>query len=208
MASYTESQLLPGEQIKYQARLHMLPFIPAYLLGGALAVAGIFGLGLEVWWLAIAGFGLAIPIFAWTYITQVTSEFSITDRRVVIKVGWIRRRTVETMLSKVETIGVEQSLVGRMLDYGTIIVMGTGGTSEPFRNIARPLEFRRQVQAQISTVDDRGRVAIPEGVLTPGGIAQSLNARDERECPYCAELILKKARVCKHCQRDVEALKA
>ena len=196
--SYTESQLLPGETVKYQAHLHPLPFIPAYLLGALFAIAGITGLGLQTWWLAILGFAVAVPVFAWTYITQTTSEFSITDRRVVIKVGWIRRRTMETLLSKIETIGVEQTLIGRMLDFGTIVVMGTGGTEEAFRNIAKPLEFRRQVQAQITSGDDRGRVALPDGVRTPGA------TRDERECPYCAELILKKARVCKHCQRDVE----
>jgi hypothetical protein len=205
MPSYTESQLLPGERIKYEARLHLLPFIPAYMAGGILAVAGIIGLGLQMWWLAIAGFALGIPTLVWTYITRTTSEFCITDRRVVIKVGWIRRRTHETMLSKVETIGVEQSLVGRLLDYGTIVVMGTGGTKEPFRNIARPLEFRRQVQAQITSGDDRGRVSIPDGAAVPGTVG-SISVRDERECPYCAELILKKAKVCKHCQREVQAL--
>jgi uncharacterized membrane protein YdbT with pleckstrin-like domain len=200
--SYTESQLLPDERIKYQAHLHLVPFLPAYILGAIAAAAGIIGIGLEIWWLAIVAFAIAVPTLVWTYITQTSSEFSITDGRVVIKVGWIRRRTVETLLSKIETIGVEQSLVGRMLDFGTIVVMGTGGTQEAFRNIAKPLEFRRQVQAQITSGDDRGRVAVPDGAVTPG------IARDERECPYCAELILKKARVCKHCQRDVEPVRA
>ena len=200
--SYTESQLLPDERIKYQARLHLVPFRPAYVLGGILGAAGVVAAGLEMWWLAIVAFVLAVPILVWTYITQTSSEFSITDRRVVIKVGWIRRRTLETMLAKVETIGVEQTLAGRLLGYGTIVVMGTGGTKESFKNIARPLEFRRQVQTQISSTDDRSRVAIPQGASTPG----SINARDERECPYCAELILKKAKVCKHCQRDVDPI--
>ena len=202
--SYTESQLLPDERIKYQARLHLVPFLPAYIIGGILAAAGIVALGLEMWWIAIAAFAVAVPTLAWTYITQTSSEFSITDRRVVIKVGWIRRRTLETMLAKVETIGVEQTLAGRLLGYGTIVVMGTGGTKESFKNIARPLEFRRQVQTQISSTDDRSRVAIPEGASTPG----SVSLRDERECPYCAELILKKAKVCKHCQRDVDVVKS
>ena len=201
--SYTESQLLPDERIKYQAHLHLIPFLPAYIVGGLAAAAGVIGIGLEMWWLAIAGFAIAVPTLVWTYITQTSSEFSITDRRVVIKVGWIRRRTVETILSKVEAIGVEQTLFGRMLDFGTIVVMGTGGTKESFRNIARPLEFRRQVQSQISSTDDRNRVAIPHGASTPGATS---NLRDERECPYCAELILKKAKVCKHCQRDVDAI--
>lgn len=201
MASYTESQLLPGERITYQARLHLLPFLPAYMGGGLLAAAGIVGLALEMWWLAIAGLGLALTILTWTHITRSTSEFCVTDKRVVIKVGWIRRRTHETMLEKVETIGVEQSLIGRLLDYGTIVIMGTGGTKEPFRNIARPLEFRRQVQAQITSDDNESRNSLSD----PGSGAVSTPVREERECPYCAELILKKAKVCKHCGREVEA---
>ena len=204
MASYTEQHLLPGERIKYQGRLHLLPFLPGYILGALLVITGVVGLGLEIWWLAGLSFVLAIPLLAWTYISQTSSEFSITDRRVVIKTGWIRRRTHETMLSKVETIGVEQSLMGRMLDYGTIVVVGTGGSTEPFRNIARPLEFRRQVQAQVMSDDERDRVAIPAGTVTPGSVAHSV--RDERECPHCAEMILRKARVCKHCGREVAAL--
>jgi len=203
--SYTESQLLPGERIKYQAHLHWLPFVPAYLLGGIGVAAALAGVVLETWWLAILGLVVAVPIFLWAYITQTTSEFSITDRRVVIKVGFIRRRTSETMLTKIETIGVEQSFLGRLVDIGTIVVMGTGGTQESFRNIANPLEFRRQVQAEVSSVDDKARVAIPPGASPFTGGAPSVNPREERECPYCAELILKKARVCKHCQRDVEA---
>ena len=179
MASYTEQHLLPGERIKYQGRLHLLPFLPGYILGALLVITGVVGLGLEIWWLAGLSFVLAIPLLAWTYISQTSSEFSITDRRVVIKTGWIRRRTHETMLSKVETIGVEQSLMGRMLDYGTIVVVGTGGSTEPFRNIARPLEFRRQVQAQVMSDDERDRVAIPAGTVTPGSVAHSV--RDERE---------------------------
>ena len=140
--SYTESHLLPDERIKYQTHLHWFPFLPAYLGASLLALVGVAGLVAETPWLAITGFGLAVPIFLWLYITRSTSEFSVTDRRVIIKVGWIRRRTLETMLGKVETIGVEQSLIGRVFDFGTIVVMGTGGTKEPFRNIAVQARYR------------------------------------------------------------------
>lgn len=109
--------------------------------------------------------------------------------------GFIQRHTVETMLGKVESIGVEQSLVGRVLDYGTILVVGTGGTQDSFKNIANPLEFRRQVQAEASELESEDD-------------ARDSRPRDERECPYCAEMILKKARVCKHCGRDVEPIPA
>lgn len=133
----------------------------------------------------------------WAYITHKTSEFAVTDRRVVIKVGWIQRRTLETMLNKVEGIGVDQSIMGRMLGYGTITVTGTGGTKEPFTNIANPLEFRRQVQAQVGMAGDvRAEVGAPASL------------RQERDCPHCAERILAKARVCKHCNREVEPLRS
>ena len=197
--SYTESHLLPGEKITYGGRLHWFPFLPAYLLGGAFVLIAVAGVVAETWWLTIAGLAVAIPTFVWAYITKATSEFSITNKRVVIKVGFIKRRTLETMLSKVETIGVEQSLLGRVFDFGTIVVVGTGGTQEPFHNLADPLEFRRQVQSEVSAADS----------LDDGAPASSLaKPRDERECPWCAELILKKARVCKHCGRDVEAVSA
>ena len=205
--SYTESQLLPGEHIKYQARLHWLPFLPAYFFGGLAALAAVAGLSMQSWALAIMQFALAAVLLLWAYITQSTSEFSVTDKRVIIKVGWIRRRTLETMLGKVEGIGVEQGLIGRLFNFGTIIVAGTGGTKEPFRNISRPLEFRHHVQSEVSSAEDRRQVVLPPGASPSLGIASSATReREERECPHCAEMILKKARVCKHCQREVLAL--
>ena len=189
--SYTKSHLLPGETIKYRARLHWFPFLPAYLLGALFAGVAVAGFTLNLWWLGIAGLVVAIPTFLWIYLAKATSEFCVTDKRVVIKVGFIQRRTVETMLGKVESIGVDQGLVGRLFDYGTILVVGTGGTQDSFRNISNPLEFRRQVQAEASELDSEDE-------------PQDSRPRDERECPWCAEMILKKARVCKHCGRDVE----
>jgi uncharacterized membrane protein YdbT with pleckstrin-like domain len=75
----------------------------------------------------------------------------VTTKRVIIKVGLVRRRSVELLLRQVEAIRVEQGILGRILGYGTIIVGGTGGTAEPFSEIAAPLEFRRQVQMQSSS---------------------------------------------------------
>jgi len=74
---------------------------------------------------------------------------AVTSRRVVIKTGLASRKTIEMMLNKVESIEVSETTFGRMLGYGTIAVIGTGGTLEPFHNIARPLEFRSQVQQQV-----------------------------------------------------------
>jgi uncharacterized membrane protein YdbT with pleckstrin-like domain len=76
---------------------------------------------------------------------------------VVVKVGLTSRRTVELLLSKIESIGVEESLFGRMLGYGTVLLRGTGGTPESFNTIAHPLEFRREVQQQIERSEAKPR---------------------------------------------------
>ena len=83
-----------------------------------------------------------------------SAEFAVTNRRVMIKLGVMQRRTVETMLNKVEGVAVDQTLAGRVFNYGTITVTGTGGTRETFERIANPLEFRRRVQAEIARLDD------------------------------------------------------
>jgi uncharacterized membrane protein YdbT with pleckstrin-like domain len=85
------------------------------------------------------------------WIRASSSEFAITNKRVLIKVGLVRRHSLELLLQKVEGIGVDQSILGRILGYGTITVSGVGGTKEAFRMISSPLEFRRQVQASLAT---------------------------------------------------------
>jgi uncharacterized membrane protein YdbT with pleckstrin-like domain len=91
-----------------------------------------------------------IPLAITSLIARATSEFAVTNKRVLIKTGWIRRHSLETLLTKIESIRAEQSVLGRMLDYGTIISSGTGGSKEPFHKIAEPMIFRRRVQDQIS----------------------------------------------------------
>ncbi len=75
-----------------------------------------------------------------------TSELLITDRRVIIKVGWLQRRTLEMFISKIESVAVHQPLFGRMFGYGTVVIRGTGGSAEPFSKIAAPIEFRNAIQ--------------------------------------------------------------
>jgi uncharacterized membrane protein YdbT with pleckstrin-like domain len=144
--SYVESNLLPNEEITYRARLHpiiyalpALVFVVALLaaLGGGWIAGGAIG---------VIGFVLFLP----PWIRSVSSEFAITNKRVLIKVGLIRRHSLELLLQKVEGIGVDQGILGRILGYGTITVSGVGGTKEAFRMISNPLEFRRQVQASLA----------------------------------------------------------
>lgn len=199
---YVERHLLPGELVKHRAHLHKIIFT----LPGLFAVAAVAGavvafinhLPIVGGVLLLAG---AIPLL-WVTIEYRSSEFAVTDKRVIVKVGWIQRRTLETMLGKVEGVGVDQSVTGRVLGYGTITVTGTGGTKEQFANIANPLEFRRQVQAQISAGEEV-RTAFLAGAQ-PGAAPGA--PREERDCPYCAERILARAKVCRYCGRDVEPL--
>ncbi|MGO9514828.1 MAG: PH domain-containing protein [Steroidobacteraceae bacterium] len=146
--SYVESNLLPNEQITYRARLHRIIYLfPAVML----VIAFLVGLGGGSW---IAGsalgvIGLVLLLPPW--IKSISSEFAITNKRILIKVGLIRRHSLELLLQKVEGIGVDQGFLGRVLGYGTITVSGVGGTHEAFRMISNPLEFRRQVQASLAS---------------------------------------------------------
>ena len=147
---YVERHLLPDEQVLYKTRLHWILLLrPSVLialglvtvavawrmdappavryLGGAAAVAGL------LWGLV-------------HYIEMMTSEFAVTTVRLILKVGLVARYTTELLISKVESIGVTQSLTGRLLDFGDLTVTGTGGAREVFRRVRDPIAFRNHVQ--------------------------------------------------------------
>ena len=109
------------------------------LMSGANAIHGIILVGA-----IIVAVGAAMALPAW--LERMTSEFGVTSKRVIIKVGLIQRRTLELLIRQVEAISVDQSLTGRLLNFGTITLTGTGGVRETFHNIADPLEFRRSIQ--------------------------------------------------------------
>ena len=145
--------LQPGETVVHESRLHPLIFLPALLLL-ALAIALLVGsmqftgdvkIGFEA---AAAIFAVfAIASWARAAIRRATTELAITDRRVIYKAGLLARHTLEMNRSKVESIDVDQSILGRLLGYGTIIVRGTGGSLEPIRMISDPLTFRSHITA-------------------------------------------------------------
>jgi uncharacterized membrane protein YdbT with pleckstrin-like domain len=124
---YIDDNLLPGEGVVKRAVMHWAIYVPGIVL------------------LPLFGIGLILLLAAW--IESITTELAVTSMRVIAKKGLISRLTMELNLSKVESIGVDQSILGRILGYGTVTVVGTGGTREPFKTIAAPLEFRRAVQA-------------------------------------------------------------
>jgi uncharacterized membrane protein YdbT with pleckstrin-like domain len=159
---YIQNNLNPGERILYATHLHWIVLMRSILVDTVFSGAGI---ALMVWAVAgkhpehgeaqMAGWvGFALILFgslilAIDVIRRNATEMAVTNKRIIIKVGFLTKRTVELFLSRVESVSVEQTLAGRMMGYGSIAVRGTGGTNEPFSHVANPLEFRRQVQHQI-----------------------------------------------------------
>lgn len=92
----------------------------------------------------------ALAYLVKSFIDYKTSKFVVTSRRVVLKVGLIRRVSMEIVLNKAESIILDQTIVGRVFNFGSIAVVGTGGTKDPFHRIAAPLQFRRAVQEQLA----------------------------------------------------------
>lgn len=108
--------------------------------------------GIHVAWLL---FLIPVGILLAAAVGVKTSELVITDRRVLIKVGFIRRHTFEMFISKIESVAVYQGMMGRLFDYGTVEIRGTGGSSEAFATIAAPLQFRDAIQLVQSDSEKR-----------------------------------------------------
>ena len=146
---YTAATLQPNERPLHQTTIHWMA-LSSSVIGATLSLIiivpiAIFAAWRDFYW---AWLLLAIPagILLSAAVTVKTSELVITDRRVLIKVGFIRRRTFEMFISKIESVAVYQSMFGRLFDYGTVEMRGTGGSSESFATIAAPLPFRDAIQ--------------------------------------------------------------
>lgn len=141
---YIEDNLLSGEKLLYRTELHKI----IYLWPVAFFVAGIllFMSGGEAMPAGLFLVVVALPLAAGKYLQFRTSEFGLTDRRVIIKTGLIQRNTRETQLAKIEAVDVKQGVLGRLLNYGTIIISATGGTKGTYKRIREPLVFKKHVQ--------------------------------------------------------------
>jgi len=148
---YIDEILQPGETLAYSGRLHWIVYVPAaFLLLLALAALTRVDNSTGWLWLSIAGLLAAaggIMLFLACY-DRWTTEIDVTDRRVVYKHGFINRHTVEMNMDKVESVDVDQSILGRLLDYGDITIRGTGETWETLKMIGAPLKFRNHVTAR------------------------------------------------------------
>ncbi len=153
--SYTNKNLMPGEKVVYKANIHWFVFIPSILLLVfsiyliASAPSGKDGLGLTTVGTLIIF--VSLWKFAKALIYKMSTELAVTNKRVIAKVGLIKRNTIELNHSKVESYAVNQPIFGRIFDYGSITITGTGGVKNPIPNIDSPILFRN---AAVGAVDD------------------------------------------------------
>ncbi|MCC7547120.1 MAG: PH domain-containing protein [Burkholderiales bacterium] len=127
MTSYVEGALVKDEKILHVGRVSMWSLSGLILLG--LVLLPLFGLGL-IFWIA-------------AYIRYKTTELAITSKRVIAKFGFISRSTVEININKVESLQVDQSMLGRLFNFGTLVISGAGNPQAPIPGISSPMEFRR-----------------------------------------------------------------
>lgn len=171
--TYIQKTLIAGETVLYRAHLHWVVLLGHVLLGG---IVGALGLALLTGTLVTTGHRLGsggtaaviggavlliagIAVIVTGVLKRRATEIAVTNKRVLIKTGFFRRKTIEIFLSKIESVVVDESFMGKTLGFGTVTVRGTGGTPEQFERIAAPLEFRRQVQGQIEGTPSQIRTA-------------------------------------------------
>ena len=127
MSSYIEDALIKDEKIIYSGQVSVWSLAPLIILGF------IF---LFVW-------GLGIIFWVAAYIRYKTTELAFTNKRVIAKFGFISRHTVELNIKKVESIQVKQDILGRIFNYGTLIISGAGNPQAPIPGISKPMAFRK-----------------------------------------------------------------
>jgi len=156
--SYVKDNLMPNEKILFSARIHPAVFLPAgvsflgsiafviYAFRTASQKGGTSGV-LSGFWLLISGmfFLYSIGLGIRALISMLTTEFAVTNRRVIAKTGFIRRRTLEMLLPKIESVAVNQNILGRLLNFGNVTITGTGGTKESFKTIDKPITVRSKI---------------------------------------------------------------
>lgn len=156
MTNYTDEVLQPGETVRYEGTLHWIIFVPgvpilmfvfAAFLGFTRAWHPAHGVSLYSLLALFALVALLLQLLT-AWIVRQTTEIAVTNRRVIYKTGLISRQTIEMNMDKVESVDVTQDFLGRLLDYGTVLIRGTGAGLEPLANVASPLALRNAITAQ------------------------------------------------------------
>ena len=146
---YVQSVLQPGEQVRHISSIHWIVYWPGVAVALLAVVAYWFSetrFLTGMWrYTAYALTLVAVVLFVQQWLRWWVTEIAVTDRRVIYKKGLIRRRTNEMNMDKVESVQIDQSILGRMLDYGDVTILGTGEGFETLRTIASPIELRNSI---------------------------------------------------------------
>ena len=133
MQSYVEGALVKDEKIVHLGHISLWSLWHLIALGVVLLPA----------------FGLGLIFLIMAYVRYKTTELAITTKRVIVKFGLIRRRTIEININKVESIQVDQEILGRVFNFGTLVISGAGNPQAPVAGISSPMDFRRAfIEAQ------------------------------------------------------------
>ncbi|NMF90993.1 PH domain-containing protein [Aromatoleum petrolei] len=127
MASYIDGALIKDEKVVYTGNISLWSLAPLILLG--LLFLALYGLGLIFWLVA--------------FVRYKTTELAVTNKRVIAKFGFISRQTIELNINKVESIQVNQGILGRIFNFGSLVVSGAGNPQAPIPGISNPMSFRR-----------------------------------------------------------------
>ncbi len=149
---YVTNNLMPDERVLHVWKIHWFVFVSGiFMFLTAIALFGVTAQpeinqeeGTMYAFFGAIAFILSMISLIKAFIFKISTELAITSKRVIAKVGFISRNTIELNHKKVESFIVDQSIFGRIFGFGTIVVCGTGGGKTPIPNIDNPLEFRRQ----------------------------------------------------------------
>ncbi len=170
MGNYVDSNLSQDETVAYSARVSLWKYWFSFLIGGFLVLAALTGFAASV--SAKGGTGsmlgskfnaallvAGLVVFAWPLIARRSTELVITNKRLIAKSGIVSTQSIEIRFDRIESVRVNQSLLGRIFNYGDIVVTGTGSTFDPIPNIANPMQFRTALNQAMEATPRSGASA-------------------------------------------------
>ena len=144
--SYIKHVLQPGETVRYQGSVHWILYLPAIILG--IIGIGASAFGPPGWAMAAICFIVALILALRAWFIRWITEIVVTDRRVIYVHGFIQRDSVEVHMNQIESVDVDQSLLGRLFGYGDVTIHGTGNTYDPLHAVDRPIALRNEIIAR------------------------------------------------------------